>query len=242
MHTRPYRHIAAALAMLALLFMLQGCRRAARYGQETHSVEGFAGYDIVGIDISAHNGDIDFEKVRDAGVKFVYIKATEGGTFKDRRFIENLRQAREAGLKVGAYHFFRFDTPGYIQGLNFAASIKGRKLDLPAVIDIEEFSNPNFQATRLVLERLTEMADYLEEHGYRIMFYTNKKGYARFIRGRFESYPLWLCSLGSLPDSPECDIWQATHHGRVSGIDSDVDINVYPHPASTWEAFASGIR
>lgn len=236
------RCIAITITMLALLLMLQGCRRAARDSKVTHSVEGFAGYDIVGIDISAHNGDIDFGKVRDAGVKFVYIKATEGGTFKDRRFIENLRRAREAGLKVGAYHFFRFDTPGYMQALNFAASIKGRELDLPAVIDIEEFTNPNFQTTRLVLERLTEMADYLEEHGYRIMFYTNKKGYARFIRGRLESYPLWLCSLGSLPDEPQCDIWQATHHGRVNGIDTDVDINVYPHPASTWETFAIGIR
>ena len=234
------RHLAITLTTLSLLLLLPGCRRGARNGELPHSVEGFAGYDIVGIDISAHNGEIDFEKVRDAGVKFVYIKATEGGTFKDRRFIENLRQAQEAGLKVGAYHFFRFDTPGYLQGLNFAASIKGRALDLPAVIDIEEFTNPNFQTTRLVLERLTDMADYLEERGYRIMFYTNKKGYARFIRGRLEGYPLWLCSLGSLPDEPDCDIWQATHHGRVDGIDSDVDINVYPHPDSTWTTFASG--
>lgn len=222
-----------------LLAVVSGCGRRRSTGTEGHSVTGFADYEIVGIDISAHNGEIDFGKVRDEGVSFVLIKATEGGTFKDRRFVENVRMAREAGLKVGAYHFFRFDTPGYIQGLNFVNSLRDRELDLPVVIDIEEFTNPNFQATRLVLERLTEMVEHLERHGYRVMIYTNKKGYARFIKGRLEGYPLWLCSLGSIPDG-SFDIWQATHHGRVNGIDSDVDINVYPHSAEDWEKFAGG--
>nr|MDE7190383.1 hypothetical protein [Muribaculaceae bacterium] len=92
-------------------------------------------FEVIGIDISAHNGDIDFRKVAADGISFVIIKATEGGTFKDRKFIDNLRKAREAGLKVGAYHFFRFDTPGYMQGLNFLNSLQSRQLDLPLIID-----------------------------------------------------------------------------------------------------------
>lgn len=228
------------LLSVVILAVMTGCRRQGAAGVDRHSVSGFADYETVGIDISAHNGEIDFEKVKGDGVKFVIIKATEGGTFKDRRFIENVRKAREAGLKVGAYHFFRFDTPGYIQGLNFVNSLRDRDLDLPVVIDIEEFTNPNFQATRLVLERLTEMVDHLERHGYRVMIYTNKKGYARFVKGRLEGYPLWLCSLGSLSDDTDCDIWQATHHGRVDGIDTDVDINVYSRSTEEWEKFAGG--
>ncbi|MDE6377369.1 MAG: hypothetical protein K2K72_01335, partial [Duncaniella sp.] len=109
---------------MTILAILTGCLRQPSVRADRHSVSGFADYETVGIDISAHNGEIDFNKVRDEGVKFVIVKATEGGTFKDRRFIENIRKAREAGLKVGAYHFFRFDTPGYIQGLNFVNSLK----------------------------------------------------------------------------------------------------------------------
>lgn len=227
------------LLLIALItIMITGCSRS---GGNTHTVPGFQEHEIVGIDVSAHNGDIDFDKVRAEGIEFVIIKASEGGTFKDKRFIDNVRKARKAGLKVGAYHFFRFDTPGYVQGLNFVNSIHGRDLDLPAVIDIEEFTNPNLQTTKLVMSRVTEMADHLESRGYRVMLYTNKKGYARFIKGQLETYPLWLCSLGSRPDDIECAIWQATHHGRINGIGHDVDINVFTHPRQAWADFASGI-
>ncbi len=199
-----------------------------------------AKYTVRGIDISAHNGEIDFPIVRDNGYDFVLIKATEGATFKDRRFIENLRRAREAGMKVGAYHFFRFDTPGYMQGLNFLNSVRDRGLDLPLVIDVEEWTNPNSQATALVLDRLGEMIDHLESHGYKVMLYTNKNGFARFISGRLEGYPLWLCSLAVEPDRGQWTLWQATHNGRVDGVDGAVDINAFNGTRNEWELFASG--
>lgn len=201
-----------------------------------------ARYEVRGIDISAHNGDIDFPLVREDGYEFVIIKATEGATFKDKRFIQNLRRAREAGLKAGAYHFFRFDTPGYMQGLNFLNSVKDRELDLPLVIDLEEWTNPNSQATALVLNRLGEMIDHLESHGYRVMLYTNKNGFARFIEGRLEGYPLWICSLAVEPDKHRWTIWQATHNGRVSGTKSPVDINAFHGTMADWETFANGSK
>lgn len=213
-----------------------------RSGSGVHDVAGFADFEIIGIDVSAHNGDIDFDRVKAGGIEFVIIKATEGGTFKDRRFVDNIRNARKAGLKVGAYHFFRFDTPGYIQGLNFVNSIHGRDLDLPVVIDIEEYTNPNLQTTRLVMARVIEMADYMESHGYRVMLYTNKKGHSRFLKGRFEGYPLWICSLGSLPDDIDVTLWQATHHGKIDGIDTDVDVNVFPGSRDEWLEFSSGMQ
>lgn len=194
-------------------------------------------FEIIGVDVSAHNGEIDFRKVASDGISFVIIKATEGGTFKDRRFVDNLRMAREAGLKVGAYHFFRFDTPGYMQGLNFLNSLQSRELDLPLIIDIEEWANPNSQPTHVVINRLVEMIDHLENHGHRVMLYTNKNGFARFVRGRFEGYPLWICSLADEPDEPGWTLWQGTHNGRVSGIDHPVDINAFSGTAEEWEEF-----
>lgn len=196
-------------------------------------------YEVRGIDISAHNGDVDFGRVRGQGFDFVIVKTTEGGNFRDRRYVDNLRRAREAGLRTGAYHFFRFDTPGYMQALNFAAAVKGRDLDLPLVIDIEEWTNPNQQATPLVVTRLTEMIDCLEEEGYRVMLYTNKNGYNRFLRELPRSMPLWICSLGSEPAGTEWTLWQATHSGRVDGIDHPVDISAFRGSRSEWEDFLS---
>lgn len=199
-------------------------------------------FKVIGIDISAHNGDIDFRKVAAEGVSFVIIKATEGGTFKDKKFVENVRKAREAGLKVGAYHFFRFDTPGYMQGLNFLHSVQSRGLDLPLAIDIEEWANPNSQPTPMVLNRLSEMIDHLESHGYRVMLYTNKNGFARFVRGRLEGYPLWICSLVDEPQEIGWTIWQGTHNGRIRGIDHPVDINAFSGTAAEWEQFTSSCK
>lgn len=196
-------------------------------------------YEIRGIDVSAHNGEIDFEKVKAQGYEFVYIKATEGATFRDRRFISNVNAAREAGLKVGAYHFFRFDMPGYMQGLNLASAVEGRRLDLPVVIDLEEWTNPNEQATPLVVERLIEMIEHLEQRGLRVMIYTNKNGYARFINGLPRTMPLWICSLSAEPSWLEWTFWQATHKGIVDGAEHPVDINAFRGTRSEWERFLS---
>ena len=215
---------------------MAGCRRDRR---APHTVPGFSDYEIVGIDVSAHNGDIDFDRVKAEGIEFVFIKATEGSTFKDKRFVDNVRKARKAGLKVGAYHFFRFDTPGYMQGLNFLNSLQSRELDLPLIIDIEEWANPNSQPTPMVLNRLTEMIDHLESHGHRVMLYTNKNGFARFVRGRLEGYPLWICSLIDEPHGIEWKLWQGTHNGRVNGIDHPVDINAFAGTEAEWAEFLS---
>ena len=87
------------------------------------------------------------------GIDFVFIKATEGGTFKRQKFIDNIRLAREAGLKTGAYHFFRFDTR-----LHAGAQLSQLRARTPArpplVIDLEEWANPNSQPTAMVLNRL----------------------------------------------------------------------------------------
>ena len=80
-------------------------------------------YPIVGIDVSAHNGDIDFQKVKDDGYSFVIIKASEGVSHHDSKFDINYDNARNAGLKVGAYHFFRKNTDGLNQAKNFLETI-----------------------------------------------------------------------------------------------------------------------
>lgn len=160
-----------------------------------------AAYPVRGIDISAHNGVVDFDKVASVGMDFVILKATEGATFKDKNFATNYRKARKAGLKVGAYHFFRFDVGGYMQALNLMHSIKGRRLELPVVIDVEEWSNPRDHTTHDILTRLQTMINTLEAHGYHVMLYSNKDGFEKFFSQQFAHYPLWLCSFTGAPEA-----------------------------------------
>lgn len=220
------------LLIITLMPVLAGCSRkpaAAVYPDRER-------FPVTGIDISAHNGDVDFNDVKEAGYDFVFIKATEGATFKDKRFLDNYSRAAEAGLTVGAYHFFRFETSGYMQGLNFVNSLRGRELQLPAVIDVEEWTNSAAQPTNHVLDRLNEMIEHLERHGYRVMLYTNKNGYERFVRGNFPGYPVWICSLGvTPPDSSRWTFWQSTHAGKVNGVEGHVDINAFNGSRSEWE-------
>ncbi|MCM1029717.1 MAG: hypothetical protein NC342_08970 [Pseudoflavonifractor sp.] len=228
------------LALLGLtLIMLPlagGCREEAR-GPSADT------YPVRGIDVSVHNGEIDFERVREAGVSFAIIKATEGTDWQDRNLTRNYARARRAGLKVGLYHFFRFNTPGRLQALNLIEATATRPVDLPLVIDIEEFGNPRFTPTRQVLAKLDTCIATLTEAGHRVMLYTNKRGYQRFIEGRYDSIPLWLSSLdeGS-PDFAPWILWQHSHRGTVEGIDGPSDLNVFTGDSAAFAAFAGGNR
>lgn len=182
-------------------------------------------YPIRGIDVSAHNGEINFDKVKNAGYEFVLIKTTEGTDFKDAMFINNLRKAREAGLKVGAYHFFRFDTDGYLQALNLLHSIRNRKLDFPIVIDIERFGNPDGHQILIIISRLKAMLLCLEEEGIDVMLYSNKDDYDKFLKGNFDEYPLWICTFTEPEPGLDWAIWQYSHRGKIDGIKGNVDLN-----------------
>lgn len=197
------------------------------------------GYVVRGADISSHNGFVDFEVLRSHGIEFVYIKATEGADFKDAAFVGNLNAARRAGLKVGAYHFFRFDSSGYLQALNLLHSVRGRHIDLPLVIDVEEWTNPVNRSTDQTVGRIKEMAEELRAEGYRVMLYTNKDGYSRFVEGRLGHYPLWICSFTPLDDDTDWTMWQYTHRGTLKGIDRLIDLNVYRGTREQWDSLTS---
>ena len=191
-------------------------------------------YPVAGIDVSAHNGAVDFARVAEDSVSFVFIKATEGASFKDRMWETNYAGARAAELAVGAYHFFRFDMNGTMQALNLLQSIEGKRLDLPLVIDVEDDGNPEV-SPEMVVVRLEEMISYLEERGETVMLYTNMNGYHKYVRERFSDYPLWICRLTYRPpEEIEWQIWQASHTRRVGGVSGDVDYNVF---AGSREAF-----
>ncbi|MBO4380506.1 MAG: hypothetical protein J5784_05850 [Muribaculaceae bacterium] len=197
-------------------------------------------FPIKGVDVSSHNHDIDFARLVDDGVEFVYIKSTEGGSYKDVNFNRNYRLATKANLKVGVYHFFRFETDGEMQALNILHSIRGKKLDLPVAIDVEEWTNRSELPTTQIVERLNALIDYLKGHGYEVIIYTNLKGYFRFYRDRLEHCPLWLCSFRNPPiddNRVKPLFWQYSHLGSVDGASGFIDLDTFYGDRAAWDAW-----
>lgn len=235
MRIPSFHDILASLGFVAVLAVLiyAGMWVWDAYRHPEASVD-FNRYPVRGIDVSAHNGDVDFEKVADYGIKFVWIKASEGETIRDVKFADNFANATAANLTTGAYHFFRFDCDGVMQAMNLCQALGEAKPDMGVAIDVELENNPDVEDDSIVISNLESMVDYLSMRGYPIVFYSNKEGYVRFIRDRFEDYPLWICSFSDeepLEDAPWV-FWQYSHSGNVPGVTGKCDENVFRHTAS----------
>lgn len=203
-------------------------------------------YPVAGIDVSKHNGKIDFEKVRDDNYQFVFIKASEGKTYRDDAFASNYKAAHEAGLKVGAYHFFRKNRTGREQADNLLKVIKGKTLDLPVVIDLEDdWGNGATTKRDVAVQRLLEMITCLNDQGYQVMIYTNMDGYKKYYKDMLTDCDLWLCSFTS-PEDLQSQIGhriqQYNHEGKVAGVKGDVDLNVFLGSKREWQTYLDQVK
>ncbi|QIG81995.1 lysozyme [Sphingosinithalassobacter tenebrarum] len=193
-----------------------------------------ADYPRQGIDVSHHQGAIDWDALPDE-VDFAYIKASEGGDHRDDRFAENWRGARSAGIARGAYHYFSLCTPGAEQANNFIATVPASRDMLPPAVDLEFGGNcserltPDALATELTLFITRVEARY----GRRVVLYLTREfegGYE--ISRRFPDQPLWLRSIVLKPDwgTRPWSLWQASSFRRIPGISGGVDWNVAARP------------
>lgn len=224
-----------AMLLVTASLILYTCRRSPKMHIDVDRTV----YPVKGIDVSAHNGTIDFCQVAADTVTFVMLKTTEGTDFCDANFSTNFAAAKKAGLLVGAYHFFRFKSPGRVQARHFIESVKGRALDFPLVVDVEKWGNPTTYHVDSVKAELADMLRELDRCGYRVMLYTNRHGYETFIKDDFADIPLWICSLSKPPAIPGWKLWQHSHKGSVKGVDTPVDLNTFNGDTS---AFASALR
>ncbi len=203
-----------------------------------------ADYPVRGIDVSNHNGTIDWHRVAEADYQFAYIKASEGKTHRDQAFRRNVLSAQKAGLMVGAYHFFRKNREGADQAQNLLQAVEGLKLELPLVVDIEDWENSRWQDDKVVQQRFRDMVQALQKAGYRVMIYTNGDGYEKYYRPNFPDMDLWLCSFRSpdkLRHTHSHVIQQYSHWGEVPGVDDDVDLNVFMGTQREWDAWAEAV-
>jgi len=188
-------------------------------------------YPIRGIDVSHHQGDIDWKLVAKDDVSFVYIKATEANDFIDKQFLINVRGAQENNLAIGAYHFYSLAYPGKIQAENFVSVISNENLQLPPAIDLEYVGNSKQRPSKKELQdELIKFIDVISvELEQEPMLYTTYDFYEDYLYPEFIGYDIWIRDIFSKPNIREIGgwkIWQYNPNGRIDGIPTKVDLNV----------------
>ncbi|WP_243648645.1 GH25 family lysozyme [Hazenella coriacea] len=185
-------------------------------------------YGVKGLDVSHHQNKINWKVVQEENdFKFVYMKATEGKDFVDHRFAENWKEAQENGFLIGAYHFFSMQSTGEEQAANFTKIVPKQANSLPPVIDIEIALYHDQEKARKGIQVL---ADRMEQHyGKKPILYVTYDRYDRYVKGHFEGYEIWIRDIVKPPtlDERKWLIWQYSNRGRIDGIDTYVDINVF---------------
>ena len=179
------------------------------------------------LDVSVHQGPIDWPRVGRDRVVGAYVKASEGGDFRDQRFAENWRGLRRAGLLRGAYHYFTFCRHGSEQARNFLAAAPPDRTALPPAIDVETAGNCALRPQRADL--LAELRAFLQPveaaWGRRVVLYTSYDLDAAYGLTQALHRPLWVRSLDIRPEG-DWRLWQASATSRVDGIAGEVDVNV----------------
>ncbi len=193
-----------------------------------------------GIDVSHHQGVIDWPKVARAGVSFAYCKATEGVDYVDPRYYHNIVRASDAGIAVGAYHFARVGATGVdlstdarAEASDFAACIERAPYvyDRPPVLDIEwDKRAKHIEPYQVVGWCVTFLREVQAITGRTCMVYTGPN-FWRYRMARSTalfSWPLWLASYKRRPkEIPgwHTTMWQHTGKGEIAGVGGHVDRN-----------------
>lgn len=178
-----------------------------------------------GIDVSHHQGAVDWARVRGDGVAFAYLKATEGGDHTDARFAENWSGAGRAGVERGAYHFFTLCTPGVRQAEHFLATVPDGPA-LPPALDLELAGNCDARPpVEDVRAEVTAFLGAVEEAvGQRVLLYVGDDFADRYF-GDLGGREQWVPSVLRRPGGT-WRVWQASAWARVDGVDGPVDLDV----------------
>ena len=193
-------------------------------------------YPVRGVDVSSYQGKIDWKTLSEQDIQFAFIKATEGSSFVDPNFSENYSNAQKTNLRIGAYHFFSYDSSGKTQAENFIKVVPISDNMLPPVVDVEFYSDkeqnpPNSKDVDKELNAfLQEIEKYYKQ---KPIIYATGKSYDMFISGKYNDYNIWIrniLSYPSLSDNKQWTFWQYTDRAVLDGYSGDekfIDMNVF---------------
>lgn len=209
----------------------QGDRLAYYEGDEQRST--------LGVDVSDHQGAVDWQAVAADGIDFAMVRVgnrgyTEGALYADERYAENLDGAAGAGLETGAYFFSQAvnEDEAHEEAEFVLELLDGRNLSMPVVFDHEPVTDAAGRANNLDRDTLTACAlafcTRIEQAGYATMVYGNKGDMGRYDTARLGDRPVWFAEYDVQVPSAQFDfaIWQYTNGGTVAGINTAVDLNL----------------
>ncbi len=211
----------AVLKWLAITFLISAIILGLLYFQIPTRVIA-KGYPVQGIDVSHYQGQIDWQQMKAQGIGFAYIKATEGSSYTDECYQQNMTDAVNAGIAAGAYHFFSFDSSGVTQAEYFIQTV-GDDGTLIPVVDAEYYGNKrkNPPEAEAVRRELTELLQILEaQYGCKPMIYSTQPFYQRFLEGYYEDYPLWIRGV-YLPPMQDNAVWQYSDLLQLKGMSGE---------------------
>lgn len=183
-----------------------------------------------GIDISRYQGTVDFDRVAADGIDIVYMRAGEGNDYIDPEYERNYQQAREAGLKSGAYLYVTATTvdEGREQAKFFASLLQGKEFACRPVMDFENLRGLNRQTANDIALAFLQTLE--EETGVTPAIYTGAYKVEAVWDPALAAYPLWIAEYG-VEEPKTTGAWkewsgfQYTDKGQVDGIDGDVDLD-----------------
>jgi lysozyme len=233
--------IPSAAFCLCAALLLAGCSGAM---PDTEVYPTAADFEIHGIDVSRYQGDIDWNTVRESGVRFAWIKATEGGDRVDDKFEQNWAAAKAAGIPRGAYHFVYWCRPADEQAAWFIQHVPDDPQALPPVLDVEwnpvSRTCPRHVPRAEALAMMKTMLDAMQHaYGKQPIIYTSVDFYRDVLSGgELSQYAMWVRSVKTYPDAKysgrRWNFWQHTAQAHVPGIRGYVDRNAFYGSSHDW--------
>ena len=203
-------------------------------------MKGWTPASLTGIDVSEHQGVINWDAVAADGIDFAIIRLgnrgyTDGETRLDDRAYANIEGARNAGIKVGVYFFSQAITvQEAIEEADLVIrALEGISLDYPVFYDHETVSDNKGRANSLTNDQLTKntraFCERVEGAGFVAMVYGNKKSFEKIDSELRDRYGVWFAEYGVMTPSAQFDfiIWQYSSSGSVAGIATQVDMNIH---------------
>lgn len=202
-------------------------------GREGYGVCIPSAHGVYGIDISRYQKQIDWPQLVDNQeqkypLKFIFVKATEGETFRDARFPENFHNARQYGFIRGAYHFFLPTVPPELQARNFIQTVRLLPGDLPPVLDVERRGLLSGQELRRSVKQWLRIVE--RHYGVKPILYASWKfKEAHLSDPQLNTYPFWIAHyyVDSVRYRGKWHFWQYTDIATIPGIEGPVDMNLF---------------
>ena len=179
-----------------------------------------------GIDVYEYSNIQDYDRVKNSGITTVIQKATEGNTYNDKLLNYRADHLKNAGFKVGYYHFARNNGDVIGQAKHFLSQVKGLKSDTVYWLDIENEGSWN---KSIAVSFTNTFKSYMSTQGYKMGIYTGEAFYKDYLQGNIDpSIPLWIANYSKAPAGyPNSSSWQYSQYGQTSGIIGNTDMDYF---------------